>query len=162
MNAKEFFKRNSFSIILTGILLFVLACIPTQIKVSLVSKATISPRLFPYFSTIGALICCVLSIAADTLSTVKEARAGTFQVQESDDNVSYLRAVICIVLLVAWYLVLKKIGFIISTIVVIFILSYMLGNRNKVSLIVFPVVFTVGIYFVFSQLLHVNLPEILF
>lgn len=162
MNAKEFFKRNSFSLILTGILLFVLVCIPTQIKVSLVSKATISPRLFPYFSTIGALICCVLSIAADTLNMVKETRSGTFQAQESDDNVSYLRAVICIALLVVWYLVLKKIGFIISTIVVTFILSYMLGNRNKVSLIVFPVVFTVIIYFVFSQLLHVNLPEILF
>ena len=79
-----------------------------------------------------------------------------------DENISYLRIVACIALLLAWYLAMKPIGFIISTVSVMFVLSYMLGNRNKIALAVFPVAFTLIIYLVFSQLLHVNLPEILF
>lgn len=158
---RHFVKRNSFTIFLTVFLLGLLLCIPSQIKVSLVSKATVSPRAFPYVATIAALVCCLLSLVMDFFTLKKEGKEQGEEMVR-DENISYLRIVACIALLLAWYLVLKTIGFIISTVGVMFVLSYMLGNRNKISLAVFPAAFTLIIYFVFSQLLHVNLPEILF
>ena len=158
---RHYAKRNSFTIFLVVFLLGLLLCIPSQIKVSLVSKATVSPRAFPYVATVAALGCCLLSLAMDFFTLKKEGKEqGKEKVK--DENISYLRIMACIALLLAWYLVLKTIGFIISTVCVMFVLSYMLGNRNKISLVVFPPAFTLIIYFVFSQLLHVNLPEILF
>ena len=160
--AKAYLKRNAFTLILICFLIAMLICIPQQIKVSLIAQDTVSPRFFPYVSVIAALVCCVLSLITDVFSMISELRKGKEVDPPKDDNVSYLRVVICIALLILWYLVIKQVGFIISTVVITFILSYMLGNRNKISLIVFPVVFTLAIYFVFSGLLHVNLPEILF
>lgn len=160
--AKAYLKRNAFTLILICFLVAMLIFIPQQIKVSLIAQDTVSPRFFPYVSVIAALVCCVLSLITDVFSMVSEARRGKATEQPRDENVSYLRVVICIALLIVWYLTLRHVGFIITTVVITFVLSYMLGNRNKISLIVFPVVFTLAIYFVFSGLLHVNLPEILF
>lgn len=159
---KAYLKRNSFSIFLTAFLIAMIICIPKQIKVSLIAQDTVSPRFFPYVSSIAALVCCVLSMILDAVSLCGEVRRGKSGEPARDENVSYLRVVICVALLLVWYLVIKRVGFIISTTVVTFVLSYMLGNRNKVSLVVFPVVFTLAIYLIFANLLHVNLPEILF
>lgn len=159
---KYYLKKNSFTIILVCFLTGLLLCIPSQIKVSLVSKATISPRTFPYVAAVAALVCCVANLILEAVETAGKMKSGSIEETVRDENVSYLRIVACVALLFVWYLVLKRVGFIISTVVVMFVLSYMLGNRNKVTLVVFPVVFTLAVYLVFSQLLHVNLPEILF
>ena len=159
---KYYLKKNSFTIVLVCFLIWLLLCIPSQIKVSLVSKATISPRTFAYVAVVAALVCCAANLIRDAVETSRKMKAESIEEKAKDENVSYLRIAACVILLFAWYLVLKSVGFIISTTVVMFVLSYMLGNRNKVSLVVFPVVFTLAIYVVFSQLLHVNLPEILF
>jgi membrane protein YqaA with SNARE-associated domain len=158
---KDYLRKNSFTIILVAFLSAILYCIPSQIKVSLISKATISPRLFPYVAAISALVCCILSLLLEAFSMMEKQKKGISE-QEKDSNVSTLRIFMCIALLFAWYLTLKKIGFIISTCVVVFVLSYMLGNRNKAVLVAFPIIFTLAIYVVFRLLLHVNLPEILF
>ena len=159
---KHYVKRNGFTIFLAVFLLGLLLCIPSQIKVSLVSKATVSPRAFPYVAAIAAFSCCLLSLASDLFAMTKKEGKDQGKEMVKDDNISYFRIVACIALLLAWYLAMKPIGFIISTVSVMFVLSYMLGNRNKIALAVFPVAFTLIIYLVFSQLLHVNLPEILF
>ena len=158
---RQYVKRNSFTIFLAVFLSGLLLCIPSQIKVSLVSKTTVSPRAFPSVATIAALGCCLLSLVMDFFTMKKEGKEQGEEMVK-DENISYLRIVACIALLLAWYLAMKPIGFIISTVSVMFVLSYMLGNRNKIALAVFPVAFTLIIYLVFSQLLHVNLPEILF
>ena len=160
---KKYFKENVFTLRIALFCIAIIACIPNQIRVGLTAKASISPRLFPYFSTIGALVCCICSLLMEALKYLKISKdGGTVEESPKDDNVRPIRAVISIVLLLIWWAVLKKIGFIISTILITFFLSYMLGNRNKVVLIAFPVIFTLLIYFVFSFFLHVNLPEILF
>lgn len=161
-NLKVYLKRNALTFILICFLIAMLIFIPQQIKVSLIAQDTVSPRFFPYVSVIAALVCCALSLVTDVFSMASEIKKGKEVDKKKDENTSYLRVIICIALLLVWYLVIKHVGFIISTVAVTFILSYMLGNRNKISLIVFPVVFTLAIYFVFSNLLHVNLPEILF
>lgn len=157
---RTFIRKNIFTLLLIGFFIFILAVIPLQIKVSLTSKSSISPQTFPYFASIVGLICCGLSLLIELI----HAASDKFKEEEliKDSNISYLRSAVCAILLFIWYLVLPKIGFIISTILITMILSYMLGNRKKILLIAFPVIFTFAIYFVFSQLLHVALPEILF
>lgn len=159
---KEYLKRNAFTIFLILFFIAILIYIPQQIRVSLIAQDTVSPRFFPYVSVICGLVCCVLSLVTDVVSMVLAVRRGKKVASEKDSNISYLRVVFCIVLLFVWYLVLRHVGFIISTIIVTFLLSYMLGNRNKISLILFPVLFTMLIYVVFANFLHVHLPEILF
>ena len=160
--AKTYLKQNVMTLVLAVFLIAMLICIPQQIKVSLVSQDTVSPRFFPYVSTITALVCCVASLLVEAFSLRAKVQRGEEVEGRKDDNVSYGRVLICIALLFVWYLIINYVGFIISTILITLILSYMLGNRNKLSLVLFPVCFTLVIYFVFANLLHVNLPEILF
>ena len=82
--------------------------------------------------------------------------------QEAGEELSYLRVMLVALLLLAWYILMPRIGFIISTIIMMCVMSYLLGCRNKIVLVAFPVVFTLALYFAFVRLLHVNLPEILF
>ena len=60
--AKTYLKQNVMTLVLAAFLIAMLICIPQQIKVSLVSQDTVSPRFFPYVSTITALVCCVASL----------------------------------------------------------------------------------------------------
>lgn len=161
---KNYFKRNFltvFFLVGTVILYF---CIPAQIAENMVAKSAISPRFFPTFSIVCIMICCVLLLLIDAMNHIKTRRKGDAPPAPAakDSNVSYWRVVGVVVLLFAWLFLLKKVGFIISMTVLLFVLTYILGTRNKIVLIIMPVGFTLVVYYVFSQLLHVNLPEILF
>ena len=96
--------------------------------------------------------------AAKAAAKTAEAAA----TQEKKEEISYVRVVLVALLLLAWYILMPRIGFIISTIVIMCIMSYLLGCRNKIVLVAFPVLFTLTLYFAFVVLLHVSLPEILF
>ena len=138
-------------------------CIPSQIAENMVAKATISPRFFPTFSVLGVIVCCALLLVFDAKEHIfshKTAEAAA--TQEKKEEVSYVRVLLVALLLLAWYILMPRIGFIISTIVIMCIMSYLLGCRNKIVLVAFPVIFTLAVYFTFVELLHVSLPEILF
>lgn len=123
---KKYLKENGFTVCVAIFCVVMIACIPNQIRVGLTAKETISPRVFPYFSMIGALLCCVCSLLIEAIKYVRISKRGESVPEEpKDENISYLRGVLCIVLLLVWWAVLKKIGFIISTILVTFFLSYM-------------------------------------
>ena len=149
-------------ILLVGMIILYL-CIPSQIAENMVAKATISPRFFPTFSVLGVIVCCALLLVFDAKEHIfshKTAEAAA--TQEKKEEVSYVRVVLVALLLLAWYILMPRIGFIISTIVIMCIMSYLLGCRNKIVLVAFPVIFTLAVYFTFVELLHVSLPEILF
>lgn len=66
-------------------------------------------------------------------------------------------ALICVFTLV-YILLLKKIGFIIMTTAYIYGVSVFIGNRKWLSLLVYTLLFTAAIYFLFKSLLGINLP----
>ena len=163
MNIKDYLKRNGMTLILLVGMIILYLCIPSQIAENMVAKATISPRFFPTFSVLGVIVCCALLLVFDAKEHIfshKTAEAAA--TQEKKDEVSYVRVVLVALLLLAWYILMPRIGFIISTIVIMCIMSYLLGCRNKIVLVAFPVIFTLAVYFTFVELLHVSLPEILF
>ena len=163
MNIKDYLKRNGMTLILLVGMIILYLCIPSQIAENMVAKATISPRFFPTFSVLGVIVCCALLLVFDAKEHIfshKTAEAAA--TQEKKEEVSYVRVVLVDLLLLAWYILMPRIGFIISTIVIMCIMSYLLGCRNKIVLVAFPVIFTLAVYFTFVELLHVSLPEILF
>ncbi|WP_418780011.1 tripartite tricarboxylate transporter TctB family protein [Intestinimonas sp.] len=163
MNIKDYLKRNGMTLILLVGMIILYLCIPSQIAENMVAKATISPRFFPTFSVLGIIVCCALLLVFDAKEHIfshKTAEAAA--TQEKKEEVSYARVVLVALLLLAWYILMPRIGFIISTIVIMCIMSYLLGCRNKIVLVAFPVIFTLAVYFTFVELLHVSLPEILF
>lgn len=163
MNIKDYLKRNGMTLILLVGMIILYLCIPSQIAENLVARATISPRFFPTFSVLGVIVCCALLLVFDAKEHIfshKTAEAAA--TQEKKEEVSYVRVVLVALLLLAWYILMPRIGFIISTIVIMCIMSYLLGCRNKIVLVAFPVIFTLAVYFTFVELLHVSLPEILF
>lgn len=163
MKIKEYLKRNAMTLILLVGMIALYLCIPSQIAENMVAKATVSPRFFPTFSVVSVLICCILLLIFDAKENIfsKKPAAKAAQ-EEAKEEVSYLRVTLVALLLLAWYLLMPRIGFIISTVVVMCVMSYLLGCRNKIVLVAFPVIFTLVVYAVFVWLLHVNLPEILF
>lgn len=163
MNIKDYLKRNGMTLILLVGMIILYLCIPSQIAENMVAKATISPRFFPTFSVLGVIVCCALLLVFDAKEHIfshKTAEAAA--TQEKKEEISYVRVVLVALLLLAWYILMPRIGFIISTIVIMCIMSYLLGCRNKIVLEAFPVIFTLAVYFTFVELLHVSLPEILF
>ena len=163
MNIKDYLKRNGMTLILLVGMIILYLCIPSQIAENLVARATISPRFFPTFSVLGVIVCCALLLVFDAKEHIfsrKTAEAAATHGKE--EGVSCVRVVLVALLLLAWYILMPRIGFIISTIVIMCIMSYLLGCRNKIVLVAFPVIFTLAVYFTFVELLHVSLPEILF
>ena len=163
MNIKDYLKRNGMTLILLVGMIILYLCIPSQIAENLVARATISPRFFPTFSVLGVIVCCALLLVFDAKEHIfshKTAEAAA--TQEKKEEISYVRVVLVALLLLAWYILMPRIGFIISTIVIMCIMSYLLGCRNKIVLVAYPVLFTLTLYFAFVVLLHVSLPEILF
>lgn len=163
MNIKDYLKRNGMTLILLVGMIILYLCISSQIAENLVARATISPRFFPTFSVLGVIVCCALLLVFDAKEHIfshKTAEAAA--TQEKKEEISYVRVVLVALLLLAWYILMPRIGFIISTIVIMCIMSYLLGCRNKIVLVAFPVLFTLTLYFAFVVLLHVSLPEILF
>ena len=160
MNIKDYLKRNGMTLILLVGMIILYLCIPSQIAENLVARATISPRFFPTFSVLGVIVCCALLLVFDAKEHIfshKTAEAAA--TQEKKEEISYVRVVLVALLLLAWYILMPRIGFIIS---IMCIMSYLLGCRNKIVLVAFPVLFTLTLYFAFVVLLHVSLPEILF
>ncbi len=163
MKVKEYLKRNAMTLILLVGMIILFLCIPSQIAENMVAKATVSPRFFPTFSVVGVIVCCALLLVFDAKENVFAKKpAAEFSAEEAKEEVSYLRVVLVALLLLAWYLLMPRIGFIISTVIVMCVMSYLLGCRNKIVLVAFPVVFTLVVYFAFVNILHVNLPEVLF
>ena len=150
MNIKDYLKRNGMTLILLVGMIILYLCIPSQIAENMVAKATISPRFFPTFSVLGVIVCCALLLVFDAKEHIfshKTAEAAA--TQEKKEEVSYVRVVLVALLLLAWYILMPRIGFIISTIVIMCIMSYLLGCRNKIVLVAFPVIFTLAVYFTF-------------
>ena len=156
---KDYFRVNAFSWICFLGAIVLLLCIPSQIKESLFAQAGISPRFFPKFSLWIILLCSGSLLGQDAYRRFVVHKPP--ETKSRDENVSYPRSCLVIGLLFLWLFALPRVGIMISMAVMVFLLSYLLGNRNKVTLVVFPIVFSVGVYFVFAKLLHVNLPEIL-
>ena len=162
---KDYFKKNILTWLLLIGMIALYFCIPSQIVENMIAQSAISPRFFPTFSVVAVIIACALILIFDAVERIRSKGKPVAAAAASDEpkeELSYLRVVLVAALLLVWYFLMPVIGFIISTVIVMCVMSFLLGCRNRIVLIVFPVVFTLALYYSFVELLHVSLPEVLF
>ena len=139
----------AFSIIL-------LVIIPDQIaKPKLLmgrSLMGLKPTLFPY---IAATILLFLSIWYFAIS---------FGLKETNlfcqlDRAGVINVSVSLVVFLGYALLMIPLGFIVSSILVMFILSSFFGNKNVLLGLSVSIILPITVYYTFTRLLNVSLPE---
>lgn len=112
----------------------------------------LKPTLFPQIATLSLI---VLNIWYLIISFRIKDKSLFSQVTRQ----GYFRIIASLVVFVAYALLFEHLGFVLSSMLVAGTLSTFYGNRNILIGIVISVGVPLGIYFVFTRLLKVSLPE---
>ncbi len=148
--------------ILFGII--VLFLIPHQIKVPL--NSDVSPRAFPYAVTFLVIGISLISLIADIIthkkrSAVQSNESLTEEDHEKKSKIVNFKVILMFTITVLWIVLVPIIGFILTTFAFIMASMLIMGNHNKIQLLVVPLIFSPVVYYVFGILLKVDIPEIL-
>jgi putative tricarboxylic transport membrane protein len=156
-----FFKKNvlTLMIFLLGIALFFV--IPMSIRSIPNSSGAVGPRGFPYFCAACVVLSSLCTLATSIFSMLRKPR----RQEDAATNQNFAkgrvaRVLILLAALMLWYLLLFRIGFIITTSLLLFAAMMLWGNRRPVQLIVTPLAFSFGVFFIFQKLLYVPLPSL--
>jgi putative tricarboxylic transport membrane protein len=154
---REKFNFNTGTAIfflLLWIVLFIL--VPYQIaKPKLVmgrSLMGLEPTLFPRLTTFAAIVLSVWYLAISF--EIKEKNL----FKEVKKNL-YFKVCASFILFVAYALLFERLGFVLASFLVAGTLSTYYGNRNILIGLVVSIGVPFGIYYVFTNLLAVSLPE---
>jgi len=147
----EHLKKKTPEILLTLLGIIILLIIPIQIKSS--ESNIYGPRFFPYILSVLLIIFSLISFFMK--SDMNEMKGKL-------KKASNLRVLVVLILMVVWVFLSDIIGFVIST--YLFSISTMLimGNRNRLQLLLVPIFLTGIIYYIFSELLDIFLPSNIF
>ena len=112
----------------------------------------LKPTLFPY---IAATLLLLLSIWYLVVS---------FDLKETNlfkqlDRSGAINVIVSLAVFLGYALLMVPLGFVVSSILVMVILSFFFGNRNHLLGLVVSVSLPLVVYFTFTRLLSVSLPE---
>lgn len=116
------------------------------------------PRLFPYISAIGIIICSVLSIFFDG---IKNKNRG----QEKNgflDKDGWKRMGIIILELILFAVLMQYLGFLIAAIVMMFVFIWTMKGAKKISIpfaVILSVALSLIVYFGFTKGFVIPLPS---
>lgn len=121
--------------------------------------------LFFFINSIGMTLMnaiyprtlCVLMILLGAVIGVQAYRKEDSSKEEKD--MDYKRVFASILTLIIYLLVLEKLGFIISTTLMVFLIPTMLGYKNVKVKLLTGIILSLTIYLVFGKLLSVHLPK---
>lgn len=124
------------------------------------SLSAIEPTLFPYLTLalIVVLSACLVSVVLYRLH--RSRLRGALTDDASDNNQDWYKISGFFVLLVGYGLLLKPLGFLLSSCAVISAMSLMLGNRNWLQVAVLAVVSPICLYLLATRGMLVSLPEL--
>jgi len=105
-------------------------------------------RSYPLFLLIGSAVLGVF------LFLRREKATGTVV-----SRAVVLHIFVFAVMILVYSLALPKISYLLSTILFLYAGQWWLGLKKKILFIVFPIILTLTIYFLFSRVLGVILPE---
>ena len=152
-----FFKK--YGDLVVGILFLILA------TVVYVSARALPPNLLgslgaDFLPKIVAILCGVLAVI-QIVSGAGAIRNYQAEATAEEDKPEYLRVVATIVVFTAYVLLMKPVGFIITSAVYLFLQMLILcpkEKRNSILFAVISVVCAVAIYYIFRNGLNVMLP----
>ena len=153
---RNFMKFKIKTYLWTGIIMgvfcaFMLAMMPSQVRLPMFDSGAPSPRIIPGICLVGMLICSVI-LVIQSLVFKKE------KIIEFDWNKE--KPCILLILLLCVYVALTiYIGFIPAVCIVFPIMLFYCGER-KPFIYIFTVAAGIGIFFLFKFVFHVSLPGI--
>src|SRR5688500_15432687 len=132
----------------------------------------VGPRLFPYVLGGAMLLSAVLLFTLPTPRIVTAASeqvvaehtdaAGVVGVGDADEgeegSLEWRRTLILMGITALFVAAFEPLGFVLSTAAFIVAASWVLGSRNWVRDVIAAVAVAGGVYYLFTQLLHVRLP----
>lgn len=130
----------------------------------------VGPRLFPYVLGGAMLLSAVLLFTLPTPRIVPAASeqvvaehtdaAGVEGVGDADEGATleWRRTLILMGITAVFVAAFEPLGFVVSTAAFIVAASWVLGSRNWVRDVIAAVSVAGGVYYLFTQLLHVRLP----
>lgn len=161
MNKKSafviFIKRQTPTLVVLLLAVIGLILLPFQVPMSKSAQAAVlGPRFVPTVMLWATIGFCCLSFAAEAFSVFYRHEA--LEPRSYAAPKQYIKVACMVAALILWYLLLKTIGFVPLTALLMMYTMYLLGNRAVWQLLVVPTTCSVLIYLVFSSLLNVPLP----
>ena len=163
-------KKDAITgIVILLVSILVLVAIPSQIKD--VGNNAVGPRTLPYFAAILLMVCSILLIIKGLIKTKRasvtasSAEESTPTEQKSEVTAKPTKkplsgpvyALLFFALLIVYVILMRPVGYIISSLVFLPIMLYFLHVRKwPLYLVVIPIV--LAVYGVFSMMLYVQLP----
>lgn len=105
------------------------------------------------------VVLLVALYVINTVKDIKETRKSIKDEKAKLEFAKYKKIVFLVSSCVVFFLIVEKIGFIISSILFCFTTLYILGVNNKKTIIIFPIVFSLIVYFIFSRGFGVPVPQ---
>ena len=116
------------------------------------SLSNMTPSLFPRLSIVGLFILSVWylihSFQLNEKNLFKELGAS-----------NYIKGVVTLAVFMAYALLFEPLGFVLSSALVVGFLTIYYGNRNLIIVFIVLTGIPLVVYFVFTRLLKVSLPE---
>lgn len=140
-----------FYIVLGVIILYVTSRITSLFAVG---SNDLGPRFFPRLCGIGIILCGI----GKFISSGKSHSIKAFLPSKRD----YLRLIGLWLVLVLYVLAVKRLGYILSSLVLMFVMTTLLSDQNKPKLwkrILFSVVMVAVTYSLFSYIIKIPLPK---
>ena len=120
------------------------------------SNGAVGPGYFPRIMCVLVIFLSVLQLVTSRgiVETPEQANLGLFKKEN-------LRVWLTMGIVLVYIICIKEIGFIVSSIVAQFVLNtyYKVHEKHKVLYVILPFIVVAALYFVFHNLLHVNLPQ---
>jgi len=158
---KQYIRQELPVLVVFFVAMALLIVLPSQIPESKMAQASVlGPRFFPRVMLCGVMLFCLLGIAGDANQVFRNKQP--LETEESATPKHYRNVLALIVALMAWYLLLKTVGFILMTAILMAVSMLLLGNRNKLQIVLIPTFFSVALYLLFANYLNVMLPKGLF
>lgn len=148
--------------LLTGVFFLSIAAVYLFLSkdIKAVKGATIGAEFVP---RIYGSILAFLSVLQIILSAVKLRKAETESGSGSIRKDVVLNVILFFVSIIVYGLVFKSLGFIISSVLLLFVLCNLLmptgTKRNYVVMAIFSVVLPIIVYYLFKTVLHLSLPD---
>ena len=113
----------------------------------------VSARAFPR-------VVCILMVASSVWLLIDAITKPKLRAPlTAEEKVSFRRGVLAILCTLGYVLLFKTLGYIVSSVIVLFLMMLIFGNRKWKQMIIISIVFPVILYFAFKFGLKTPLPE---
>lgn len=112
-----------------------------------------------YFPTFILSLIVLLSALLAVTEYIKNKKSETEQVNRSERLEQIKRVALSITLMATYIAMMKWIGFYVTTLIAIPLISYIFGYRERKKVAIGTVIYTVLLYVIFSQIMGREMPH---